>query len=115
MTKEECKNIAGLTTQERNVINRLWWHAAKNGTECKLEKCTTPEEVLNVVRATFRKPHTEAAPEKQVINLNALSIEELEDLMTKIPAIIEKKKAEKLAEIDAEIEKLKALKKELNK
>ena len=38
-----------------------------------------------------------------------------EELLTKIPAIIEKKKAEKLAEVEAKIKELEALKHELSK
>jgi len=112
MTKEECLAIEGLTNKQRTVVTRLFWAANKNNKECRLEKATNAEEVLAIINATFRKaPETTVV--KQSVNLNSLSIEELEELLNKIPAIIEQKKAEKLAEIDAEIAKLKELKEAL--
>lgn len=116
MTKEEIfAQLPNLDSKQRNVVNRLFWAAEKKGANNKLASANTPEEVLTIVNSTFRKPHAETVVAKPSFNLSALSIEELENLLTEIPALIEQKKQEKLAEIDKQIEELKALKEELNK
>lgn len=114
MTKQECLAIEGLTKQQAATIKRWFWAADKNNTECKLSPCTTEEEVLKLVNNSFRTTETKEA-NQTTTNLETLSIEELEELLTKIPAIIEKKKAEKLAEVEAKIKELEALKHELSK
>lgn len=114
MTKQECLAIDGLNKQQAATIKRWFWAAEKNGTECKLIPCETSEQVLNLVNSSFRTAEVKESA-KTNTNLEALSIEELEELLTKIPALIEQKKADKLAEVDAQIKALEELKKELSK
>lgn len=118
MTKNEIlEQLPNLDAKQKQVVNRLFWAAEKRGSKNKLADAASAEEALAIINATFRNKRTEeSAPEqKQVINLAALSIEELEKLLSEIPAIIDQKKAEQLAEIDRQIEELKAMKKELSK
>ncbi len=117
MTLAEIKAIEGITTRERNTANRLFWAAAKKNVKCSLEDAANPNEALSIIRATFRDKQTDdvTSVEKVCINLNVLTIEELENLLNEIPVVIAEKKAKQLAEIDKQIEALKEQKKALSK
>lgn len=113
MTKEQCLSINGLDKKQAQTIKRYFWEAERKGKECKLTPCKTEAEVLEIVNASFKG--AKETPMKQTINLAAMSVEELENLLTQIPEIIANKKAEKLAEVEAKIKELEELKAELSK
>lgn len=116
MTKENCLSINGLNAKQVAVIKRWFWSAQKNNKPCKLEACETPEQVIELVNASFKRTTDEtAAPAPRAFSLEALTIEELSDLLEQIPGIIEDKKRAQIADIDAQIAQLKELKKELTK
>lgn len=114
MTKEQCLSIKGLNKKQIATIKRWAWESEKSGKEFKLESCKTEAEVVAMVNASFKASTPE---EKQVkpLNLEDFSLEELEELMIKIPELIATKKAEKLAQIEEQIKELQAQKKELSK
>ena len=114
MTKEQCLAIQGLSKKQAATIKRYFWEAEKKNKECKLTPCETEEEVLSIVNSSFKNTPKEGVEIKR-INLNGLSIEELEFLMREIPEIIAKKKADRVAELEAKIQELEALKNELTK
>ena len=103
MTKEECLAIQGLNDKQIRTIKRHFWAANREGKPCKYESCNTPEEVISMVNKSFRVSHIE---DTTTTNLENLSIEELQELLTKIPTLIEKKKAEKKAELAEQIKAL---------
>lgn len=105
MTKQECLAIEGLSKQQAATIKRWFWAAEKNKSECKLSACTTAEEVLEMVNASFRSNYTQAV---SGVKVEYMTIEELEKLMERIPELIQKKKEMRRQEIENQIKELQA-------
>lgn len=117
MTKEQTIAIENLSSKQLASIKRYWWRAEKAGKPCVFENMQTAEEVVAYVNSKLRNSSDDAqtVTTKPTINLEALTIEELSDLLEQIPGIIESKKLAQIADIDAQIAQLKELKKELTK
>ncbi|MBD5229574.1 MAG: hypothetical protein HDS69_06010 [Bacteroidales bacterium] len=115
MKKEECLAINGINKKQAATIKRWFWAADKKGIQCRLETCETPEQVLSLVNASFKDVESVTTPVTPATKLEDMTIAELQELLDKIPALIEEKKQAQIADIDAQIAQLKEMKKELTK
>lgn len=107
MTREQCLNIDNLDPKFRTVINRWFWLAEKKGTECKLSSAHTEQEVIDMIKKSFRNRNHTCVNNQ--INLESMSVDELEQLMIQIPEVIKNKKSQKVKELDQQIKDLQDL------